>query len=140
MTLLDAKPPKPVTGIRKHVSTSTLILFVVLIAVIGGLLGFRFWNFRQERAVSRFLDTVEQGNYQEAYRLWQPSQSYTFDRFIHDWGEHGDYGKIHEYEIVGSRSEPSRVTVIVRINNVNPPLKLWVDSRTLGLAFALDIE
>lgn len=136
MTLLDAKPPKPLTGFRKHVSTSTLILFAVLIAVIGGLLGFRFYNFRQERAVSRFLDTLEQGNYQEAYRLWQPAESYTFDRFVHDWGEHGDYGKIHEYEILGSTSKESSVIVTVRINNVNPPLDLVVERKTMGLSFS----
>jgi hypothetical protein len=136
MTLLDAKPPKPVTGFRKHVPLPTLILIVVLIAVIGGLLGFRFYNFRQERAVSRFLGTLEQGNYQEAYRLWQPAESYTFDRFVHDWGEHGDFGMIHEYEILASASKGSVVIVTVRINNVNPPLDLVVDRKTMGLSFS----
>ncbi len=136
MTLLDAKPPKPVTGLRKHVPLHTLIFIVALIAVMGGLLGFRFWNFRQERAVSRFLETLEQGNYQEAYRLWQPAESYTFDRFVHDWGEHGDYGKIHEYEILASTTKDSLVIVTVRINTVNPPLDIVVDRKTLGLAFS----
>ena len=137
MTLLDAKPPKPVSGIRKYVPLPTLILIVTLVAVIVGLVSFRFRNVRQERAVSKFLETLEQENYQEAYRLWQPAKGYSFSRFVTDWGEHGDYGKIRKFEILGSDSEGSRVTVTVRINDVNPPLDLWVERDSLGLAYAV---
>ena len=137
MTLLDAKPPKPVTGIRKHVPPSILILSTLLIVIIVGLLAFRFWNFREERAVSTFLTTLEQGNYQEAYRLWQPVESYSFNDFIHDWGEKGDYGKIRRFEILGSESRTSIAIVTVQINGVNPPLRLIVDRKTLGLAYSV---
>ena len=137
MTLLDAKPPKPVTGIRKHVPPSILILSALLIAIIVGLLAFRFWNFREERAVSTFLTTLEQGNYQEAYRLWQPAESYSFNDFLHDWGEKGDYGKIRRFEILGSESRTSIAIVTVQINGVNPPLRLIVDRKTLGLAYSV---
>ncbi|HEV2351002.1 MAG TPA: hypothetical protein VG028_14270 [Terriglobia bacterium] len=136
MTLLDAKPPKPVTGIRKHVPLNILILSAFLIALIAGLVTFRFWNIREEGAVSRFLTTVEQGNYQEAYRLWQPAASYTFDNFVHDWGEKGDYGKIRQFEILGSESKGPITIVRVQINNQNPPLDLVVDRKTLGLAYS----
>ena len=137
MTLLDAKPPKPITGIRKHVPLSILILSAILIAIIAGLLAFRFWNFREERAVSRFMQTLEQGNYQEAYRLWQPTESYTFNDFIRDWGEKGDYGKIRQFEILGSESKGSIAIVTVQINGVNPPLSLIVDRKTRGLAYSV---
>jgi hypothetical protein len=136
MTLMDAKPLKPVSGIRKHVPLPILILIVLLIAIVCGLIGFRFWNIRQERAVTRFLVTLQQGNYQEAYGLWQPATSYTFDNFVHDWGENGDYGKIREFEILGSQSHGDMVIVTVRINGVNPPLDLIVDRKSLGLAFS----
>jgi hypothetical protein len=136
MTLLDAKPPKPVTGIRKHVPLHILILFGTLIAILCGLLGFRFWNFRQERAVTHFLVTLEEGNYQEAYKLWQPGTSYSYENFMHDWGEKGDYGKIREFEILGSSSKGPIVIVTVKINDVNPPLDLIVDRNTLGLAYS----
>lgn len=136
MTLLDAKPPKPPAGIRKYVPLNVLILSLFLIAIITGLVTFRFWNVREEHAVSHFLDTVEQGNYQEAYRLWQPSPTYSFDAFVRDWGEKGDYGKIREYEILGSESKGPIVIVTVRINNVNPPLELIVERKTFGLAYS----
>jgi hypothetical protein len=136
MTLLDAQPPKPVTGIRKYVPLNILILSVVLLGIIASLVAFRFWDVREEHAVSHFLENVQQGNYQEAYRLWQPAPSYTFDNFIHDWGEKGDYGKIRNFEILSTESKGPIVIVTVRINNVNPPLALVVDRKNLGLAYS----
>ena len=136
MTLLDAKPPKPVTGIRKHVPLNILILSALLIAIIAGLVTFRFWNIREEQAVNRFLTTLKQGNFQEAYRLWQPVRSYSFDDFLHDWGEKGDYGRIRQFEILRSESKGAIAIVTVQINNVNPPLELVVDRKTLGLAYS----
>jgi hypothetical protein len=136
MTLLDAKPPKPITGIRKHVPLRILIPIVALVVLLGGLIAFRFWNYRQEQAVTHFLATLEQGDFQKAYQLWQPVPSYTFDNFIHDWGEKGDYGKIRQFEILGSSSKGAIVIVTVRINNVDPPLDLVVDRKTQGLAFS----
>ncbi len=134
--LLDAKPPKPPSGIRKYVPLPVLLLSVVVMALIAGLLAFRFWNFRQEHAVNQFLTTLEAGNYQEAYKLWQPAPSYTYQDFLHDWGAQGDYGKIREFEILGSTSKSGTVLVTVRINNEDPPRDLAVDSKTLGLAFS----
>lgn len=134
MTLLDSKPPKPPSGIRKYIPLPLLILVVVL---IGVLVGYRLWDYSEERAVSRFLSTLEQGNYQEAYRLWQPSPSYSFDDFMRGWGERGDYGKIRSFEIIRSRSKgPNTVLVTVRINDVDPPLDLIVDRKTKGLAYS----
>lgn len=134
MTLLDSKPPKPPSGIGKYIPVP-LLIFVV--ALIGVLVGYRLWDYPEEHAVSRFLSTLEQGNYQEAYRLWQPSPSYSFDDFMRGWGDRGDYGRIRSFEILRSRSKgPNTVLVTVRINNVDPPLDLIVDRKTKGLAYS----
>ncbi len=134
MTLLDAKPPKPRTGWRRYVSLPLLIIILVLAAIP---MTYRLWNIREEHAVSRFLTALEHGNYQEAYRLWQPSPSYSFSDFMHDWGSRGDYGQIREFEILGSKSRGSTTVIVtVRINRVDPPLQLLVDRRTLGLAYS----
>ena len=138
MSLLNAEPPKPPSGIRKYVSIPLLILIVVLAVAIVGLLGFKFWNYSEERAVSGFLTALEQGNYREAYNLWQPSPSYTFEDFLAAWGEQADYGKIRNFQILGSRSKgPSTVVVTVRINNVEPPIDLLVDRKTKGIAYSI---
>lgn len=134
MTLLDSKPATPPAGIRKYIPLPILIL---ILALMGVLVGYRLWDYPEERAVSRFLIALEQGRYQDAYRLWQPSPSYSFDDFMRGWGEHGDYGRIRGFDLVRSKSKgPSTVIVTVRINNVDPPLDLLVDRKTKGLAYS----
>ena len=88
--LLDAKPPKPVGKFRRYVPWPVQILLVLVLAGLGGVLANHFWNYRQEKAVTRFLAALEQGNYQEAYKLWQPPASYTYANFLRDWGTDGD--------------------------------------------------
>ena len=132
MTLLDAEPPKPQSALRKYLPG-----VIALVVVTGALLGYRLRNYPEERAVTRFLTTLEEGNFREAYRLWQPSPSYGFGDFMHDWGEQGDYGKLRQFDILQSKSKGSdAVIVTVRINGVNPPLDLVVDRRTKGLAYS----
>ncbi len=133
MTLLDSTPPKPPSRIRKY-----LPILIALAIVSGAALGYWSWDYPEERAVARFLDTLEGENYKEAYRLWQPSPSYTYDDFLHSWGEQGDYGKIREFKILGSKSKGSNTVIVtVRINNQDPPLDLLVDRKTKGLAYSI---
>jgi hypothetical protein len=133
ITLMDAEAPKRHGVLRRY-----LFLWIALAVVLGSILFIRFRNYSEERAVSTFLTTLEQGKYREAYQLWQPSPSYTYEDFLRGWGEMGDYGKIRGFEILGSRSKGSTtVIVVVRINNVDPPIDLLVDRRTKGLAYSI---
>ena len=131
MTLLDATPPKPPRQIGRH------ILVALAVIIIGGAAFTVFRNFSEERAVSHFLTTLEQGNYREAYQLWQPSSTYSYGDFLHNWGERGDYGKIHSFKILGSQSKgKNNVIVTVTVNDETPPCELLVDRKTKGLAFS----
>ncbi len=134
--LLDAKPPKPPGGLRKYVPLWMLIVIIFLISSIGTLLVIKFWNYRQERAVAHFLTTLQEGHYRQAYQLWQPVSSYSYQDFMSGWGPQGDYGKIRNFEILGSDSRKGSVLVTVSINGVQPPLDLVVNTKTLGLAYA----
>lgn len=133
MTLLDAQAPKPPSRFRKY-----LPVLIVMIVFAGSLLYLEFRNYPEERAVERFLTVLHEGNFREAYQLWQPSPSYTFPDFLRDWGEHGDYGKIREFQILSSRSKGAETVIVtVRVNNVDPPLDLLVDRKTKGLAYSI---
>jgi hypothetical protein len=134
--LIDAKPPKPPGKIRRFLPLPVLLLLILVVMTVAGFLTYQFWNWREERAVSRFLTTIEQGNFQEAYQLWRPAPSYAYEDFLHDWGDQGDYGKIREFEILDSEARGKSVVITVRINNVNPPLELIVNPATMGLAYA----
>ena len=132
MTLLDTTPPKPPLNIWRY------ILLGFLLLLIAGGFYFAFRNYPEERAVDRFLKTVQEGNYLKAYQLWQPSASYSYQDFLHDWGEQGDYGKIREFNILGARSEGATLVVVtVKINGVQPPLDLVVDRKTKGLSYSV---
>ena len=132
MTLLDASPPKPPLHIGRYI---LLGILTVLVAV-GLYFGFR--NYPEERAVTRFLTTLEQGNFQKAYQLWQPSPSYSYQDFLKGWGIEGDYGKIREFEVLGTKAKGSSLVIVtVKVNNVDPPLDIAVDRRTKGLSYSI---
>lgn len=130
--IFDSEAPKPKTGIRKYWP------LLVIIIVVGGVIGyFALHNLPEKRAVASFLTQLKDGNYKEAYKLWQPTPNYTYDDFMHDWGPKGDYGKIREFKIVAAESKGSElVVVIVTINNQTPALALLVDRKTRGLAYS----
>jgi hypothetical protein len=131
MTLLDAKPAKP----PRHVGRYILVALVV--AITASLATYYFWDYPEERAVRQFLETVEQGDYATAYRLWQPSPSYSYADFLKGWGLNGDYGKIRDFEILDASSKGSEtVAVTVSINHQTPPLQLLVNRATKGLAYS----
>ena len=131
MTLLDATPPKPPRKIGRY------ILIALAVIVVAGAAYIVFRNFPEERAISHFLTTLEQGNYREAYQLWQPSSTYSYEDFLHNWGEHGDYGKIRTFKILGSQSKGKETVIVtVTINDETPPCELLVDRKTKGLAFS----
>jgi hypothetical protein len=132
MTLLDATPPKPPLKVGRYI----LIALALIVVASASYVILR--NFSEERTISRFLTTLEAGNYQEAYHLWQPSSTYSYNDFLHDWGEQGDYGKIRTFKILGSRSKGSATVIVaVTINNEQPPLELLVDRRTKALAYSI---
>jgi hypothetical protein len=131
MTLLDATPPKPPRKIGRY------ILIPLAVIVIAGAAYVALRNHSEEHAISHFLTTLEQGNYREAYQLWQPSSTYSYEDFLHNWGEHGDYGKIHTFKILGSQSKGKETVIVtVTINDETPPCELLVDRKSKGLAFS----
>lgn len=130
--LFDSEAPKPKSAFQKYWP-----LLAIVVVVVGVIAFFAFHNLPEKQAVASFMTQLEQGNYKEAYNLWQPAPNYSFDDFMHDWGPKGDYGKVHEYRIVSAASKGSAlVVVIVTINNQTPALALLVDRKTKGLAYS----
>ena len=111
-----------------------LLIAVPLAAILGGYLYYEFKNYPEERAVSRFLQTLEQKNYEEAYRLWQPSQYYKMKDFLQDWGPDGVEGAINEFDITDSHAQGSGVIVNVRLNGQRE-ISLWVERGDKSLSF-----
>jgi hypothetical protein len=130
MALFDAQQPQPPRRIGRY------ILILIAVIAVSIFTYYMVHNYPEEKAVKHFLTEVQRGDYKEAYNLWQPAPSYTYQNFLSDWGPQGDYGKIQSFDVLGSQSKGSQTVIVtVRINGRQPFLKLMVDRKTKGLAY-----
>jgi hypothetical protein len=71
---------------------------LVALAVVGSL--FIWWmffrNFREERLLNEFLDSLKTKNFRKGYAMWgctgnTPCENYPYEKFLEDWGPEGRY-------------------------------------------------
>jgi hypothetical protein len=133
MTFIFEEVTRP-DVIRRERIITRIVVAVIILAIVSGALYVIFKNWPQERAVKRFVAALEQGDYQQAYKIWQPNSSYSFNSFMRDWGPKGDYGKITSFKFVRSRSYGNGVIVTTMINGRQ--VRIWVDRGSKALTFA----
>jgi hypothetical protein len=110
-------------------------VLVLVLAVCGGL-AYEFINYREEAQVRRFLETVRQERYEEAYGLWANHERYGFEHFLEDWGPDGYYKQAPGLlEVVDSNQHGSSVIVYVEVGD-RVPLAILVDKATRVLSFS----
>lgn len=135
-----------------------IVIAVVVLAVVAGALYYQFRFYGEEKLVRQFMDALVAGDYQEAYRIWNPMPAYSYQAFLEDWGETTPFGRVRSYEIVGVRptrevvlqvpagggeqprnirvgGDSSGVVVSVRINGIEKPVRLWVETNPPRLSF-----
>lgn len=145
MTLLDANQPEPS---KKPYYIIVIVLVVFLIA----LFVWREVRFRsEEKTATSFFSELASGNLQQAYKTWQPSESYSFNDFQNAWGPNGYYGPVKSFEIEATgaphRSDSS-VAVTALISPYQPfpksgtaeanktkEIVIWVNRTTQSLSF-----
>jgi hypothetical protein len=145
--LFDTTAEEPHSKTRRYAITGVALII---------LMSFAFWYFflrylSEKRAVSNFMDAVVAEKFETAYQIWKPDKSYTFDRFMGDWGPKGYYGPIKSYHIgtVRSPSGASGTVVVVGISPEttfpadNAPqsaktrtVAIWVEGKDSSLSFA----
>lgn len=113
-------------------------------ALLIGIVGYCFYwlffrNWQEEREVRRFLETVEEGRYEEAYEYWgctveDPCKFYRYDEFLEDWGPESPLGDVRSFELGRSWTQPGGVIIEVSINGEKQP-NLWVESDTKHVSF-----
>jgi len=145
MTLFEAPTYDPRRARRKKELLAAGLLSLVLI----GLLTYRFWNWREERAVDKFFSRLEQKDYEGAYGIWlgdaewrqhpQKYARYTYGDFYQDWGPGGQWGLIKSHKIEAAVRPPrggSGVIVVVAINQRAEKAYVWVEKSDLSLSFS----
>jgi len=92
--------------------------------IVLGSIGL-WWLLRyhtEKVTIYRFLTAVAAGEMQRAYQLWKPVASYTFDRFMEDWGPDGYYGPVKSFNVKDTDHPKACacVDVIVQVSPFQP--------------------
>lgn len=111
-----------------------LITGIAFLVLLSGYLYYQFRNYPEERQARRFFAALEHQDYQGAYRIWQPTASYTYKDFLEDWGDHGLQGSVKTFHVTGSTRRGSGVIVRVQVNN-KQSVSLWVERKDKSLSF-----
>ncbi len=116
------------------------VLFIGLPAILlltGAFFYFRTWS--EERAVSNFLATLEQKDYDAAYRMWctaeKPCLYYPLEKFKEDWGPEGQYGKLSSLKFESVDYCDTGVVFETTYPNAQP-FGLWVERSSNMISFA----
>ncbi|MGH9536041.1 MAG: hypothetical protein ACRD2E_14420 [Terriglobales bacterium] len=136
LTLMDASPFDRARARRRN-----QIIVAVIIAVIIAVGIYWYWPYyRARQTVNHFMTAIVQGNYQEAYAIWQADpKEYSMDSFMQDWGPSSPYGVIKTYKIQDVTEPPggnsSGLVVLVRVNGIHTDARLWVQSNNQEMSF-----
>ena len=150
MTLMDAPRYNAKLENRNRIFgiTALVIVIIAFVGTISYLLDkpWQLWHWPSDHRVNQFFATIESGNLQKAYGLWNndsnwqqhPTQysSYDFNQFQKDWGPASDYGVIKSHQIVVAKSVGNGVVMGVNINGGKTPLFLRVDDKTKTIGFS----
>ncbi|MBI3895610.1 MAG: hypothetical protein HY313_06735 [Acidobacteria bacterium] len=108
---------------------SGMAFFVLLTAYLL----YQFKNYAEERQALHFFEALQRQDFEEAYRIWQPSEYYKFKDFMEDWGSNSPQGLVRRFRITGSTARGSGVVVRVIVNR--RLIRLWVEKKDKSLSF-----
>lgn len=153
MDLLDSGSEEPKSKLRRYVITAVALAVLVALS-----LGYTFRFHTEKKTVDSFFQTLARGDTREAYRIWKPHGSYTFQDFLEDWGPAGYYGPVKSYRIVTAeqvkspkwtQGGASGVVVVVEVSPDSPfpqdsekekvhrikEVKIWVERKDQSLSY-----
>jgi hypothetical protein len=117
---------------------------VVVFSLLAVILGYCFYwlffrNWREERQVERFLSTIQEQRFEDAYQYWgcsveEPCRDYLFNEFLDDWGPQSRLGPVKTFKVGRSYTQPNGAIIELSINGVTQS-NLWVDGVSEVLGF-----
>lgn len=147
MVLFDSvQEDRPHSKFRRYAIST--VVFLALMTLASWYL-VRYYH--EKDTIRHFLSAVATGNMQEAYRIWKPSASYSFQDFLEDWGPDGYYGPVKSFRVerATQRKDASGVDVIVEVSPYRPfpdsgaagertktkEVDLWVEFKDQSISF-----
>ncbi len=140
--LLDNDAEEPKSKARRYLLTG---LFFVAAAALTGWYFLRYQT--EKNTITRFFETLSRGDLKQAYQIWRPSQTYSYDDFFSDWGPNGYYGTVKSFRIVAAHRPRGASGVIVAVEFSPDPslpsaghdrvkeVSIWVERRDQSLSF-----
>jgi hypothetical protein len=151
MGILDSSIEQPKSKKRRYLISAVAL---VILLVLGLWYSMRY--SREKHTVERFMDALLAGDTPQAYQIWHPHPSFTYQEFLGYWGPKGYYSPIKSYRIeraevppVPSGQSVSGVTVVVELSAYAPfpkpedkikfaqnrEVELWVERSDQSLSF-----
>jgi hypothetical protein len=143
MTLLDA----PVYDERFDNKRRNLVIGILLFCAAAVSVFALCRNLPAEHRVNQFFAAVEAQDLPKAFGIWNndpdwqkhpeeyAKDGYPYGRFVGDWGESGDYGRITSHKVLHSISNGNTTLLAVEINGRKEALALAVTRGTHMMSF-----
>jgi hypothetical protein len=145
--LFDSTEEHPPSKVLRYIITG-----LVFVGLIAGFIAYQLRFHTEERTLRHFMDAVVAGKMDEAYRIWKPSETYSFKDFLEDWGPDGYYGPIKSYHlehIEKNKPNASGVVATIELSPYQPfpddhdaakqsktkEVRLWVEFKDQSLGF-----
>jgi hypothetical protein len=119
--VFDSSEEHPPAKVRRYVISGVAFL-VLLFFAYQYLMRFH----TEKRTVNQFMSAIVAGNMEQAYRMSNPSSSYSMKDFLDDWGPDGYYGPVKSFHIENAEEEKrgtekaSGVNVTVEVSPYAP--------------------
>jgi hypothetical protein len=146
LDFLNNTAEEPHSKALRYLITTVVFVGLVLLAV--------WWVLRfhtEKQTVKHFLEALAAGQTEQAYSLWKPSPSYSYNDFLDDWGPNGYYGPVKSFRIESAEHLKNGTGIIVAAEvspyqpfpsdddttkrNKTKELTIWVERSDQSLSF-----
>lgn len=124
---------------RRERLVKRIAIATVSLIALAAILYFSFRTHSEERVVSQFLQDLEQGQYQDAYKLWgcpENCKFYAQDKFLEDWGPKSPYAKASDFKIEHVDVCDDGVVFDLSYPKASDDVGLWVNRSTNFISFS----
>jgi len=144
--LFDRDAEEPEAKLRRYILTGIALAALVAIGLWYVL---RFHT--EKKTAEGFLQALVASDTQQAYRIWKPQPTYSYQDFLEDWGPTGYYGPVKSYRIETAQ-QPKRASGVIVVVAVSPyesfpednetekhqrtkEVRIWVERKDQSLSF-----
>ncbi len=130
------------TDARRERVVKKIVLAALALCIVGAAAWWFSRDFTEKQQIRRFVQLLEQKDYDSAYRLWgcdpaDPCRDYSLAKFMEDWGPKGVYTRNQSLKLGEKRScEGGIIQYIEYGKTEDDVVHIYVQRSDLTLGFA----